>query len=185
MGAVLFILGACLIAGVFIYVYFTNREMSRAQSTLEDYWELAVKSRDKGQVDLHGGIARLVIPKIDLDYIVVELSSSDDQENLKRGPGHVPNTAYPGTTGNFVVAGHRTTYGAPFRDIDQLKPGDKVTVETLDNKYSYKVTAQLKVPPTDTEVLRQDGPVRITLSACDPPYSAKQRLIVIAELVPN
>ncbi|MBN1289213.1 MAG: class E sortase [Actinobacteria bacterium] len=182
-GAVLFLIGASLLAGVYLYIYNTNRSMSRAQSDLMEYWGKAINNRDTEPPDLHGGVAHLTIPEIDVDYIVVELEGTDDQENLKRGPGHVPGTAYPGLTGNVVIAGHRTTYGAPFRNIDLLKAGDKVIVETIDGKFVYEVTKQLKVDPGDTSVLSQEGEPRVTLSACDPPYSASKRLIVIGYLV--
>ncbi|MBN2169527.1 MAG: class E sortase [Actinobacteria bacterium] len=182
-GAVIFLIGASILAGVYLYLRSTNRTMSSAQSDLMKYWVRALNDRNGEPPDLYGGVAHLTIPKIDVDYIVVDLDGMDDQDNLKRGPGHVPGTAYPGVTGNVVIAGHRTTYGAPFRNIDKLEAGDKIIIETLDGKFVYEVTEQLKVDPSDISVLNQEGKPRVTLSACDPPYGASKRLIVIGDLV--
>ncbi len=114
---------------------------------------------------------------------MVELWGLDDAENLKRGPGHIPSTAYPGQPGNCVISGHRTTYGAPFRNIEQLAPGDEILLITAENRYIYEVYEQRIVLPTDLTVLEQTGEAKLTLTACHPWYSAAQRIVVIARLV--
>ena len=110
--------------------------------------------------------------------------------DLKTGPGHMPGTAMPGQLGNLVVSGHRTTYGAPFSRLDELEVGDPVVVETRDAWFTYTVTGSEIVAPSAVEVAYpvpgQAGatPTRrlMTLTTCHPRYSARQRLIVSAEL---
>ncbi|MDH5238105.1 MAG: sortase, partial [Acidimicrobiia bacterium] len=84
--------------------------------------------------------ARITIPAIGLDKVVVE---GVQVEDLRRGPGHYTSTPMPGQPGNAAIAGHRTTYGAPFHDIDQLQPGDEVTVQTFQGTFTYRVLPQL------------------------------------------
>jgi sortase A len=123
--------------------------------------------------------AHLVIPKIDLDKIVVEGVSVAD---LKRGPGHYPGSPLPGQPGNAAIAGHRTTYGAPFNRIDELSPGDEIMVTTLQGSFRYEVFDQQIVSPDAVEVLNDFHDNRLTLTACNPKYSASQRIVVIAKL---
>lgn len=126
--------------------------------------------------------AHIVIPKIGVDKIVVEGVSLPD---LKKGPGHYPETPLPGQDGNAAIAGHRTTYGAPFGRIDELEPGDEITVETVQGEFTYLVKEQLIVSPTQGDVLEDKGDNRLTLTACHPKYSARQRIVVVAELAPD
>mgnify|MGYP001193107753 CR=1 FL=1 len=126
--------------------------------------------------------ARIVIPKIGVDKIVVEGVSL---RVLKKGPGHFPETPLPGQEGNAAIAGHRTTYGAPFHRIDELVPGDEITVETVQGEFRYVVSEQLIVAPTQVEVLDDKGDDRLTLIACHPKYSARQRIVVVAQLAPE
>ena len=126
--------------------------------------------------------AHLVIPKIGLDKIVVEGVSLRD---LKKGPGHYPESPLPGQEGNAAIAGHRTTYGAPFNRIDELRRGYEIHVETIQGSFNYLVTEQLIVSPTQVEVLQDKGDNRLTLTACHPKYSARQRIVVVAELAPD
>ncbi|MEO8693243.1 MAG: class E sortase [Acidimicrobiales bacterium] len=135
-------------------------------------------------------IAHIRAPKIDLDKIVVEGVEVDD---LRKGPGHYRSTPMPGQRGNAAIAGHRTTYGAPFNRIDELDPGDEISVSTLQGDFTYKVLPQtdesgdvsghLIVSPNDVWVLDDMGDNRLTLTACHPKYSANQRIIVQAVLV--
>lgn len=129
-------------------------------------------------------VARIQIPKIGLDNIVVNGVGEDD---LRKGPGHYPQTPLPGQVGNAAIAGHRTTYGHPFGDIDQLATGDVISVQTLQGSFTYRVFAQLVVDPSDTGVLAPDPgrPATLTLTTCNPKYSAAQRLIVKAALDPQ
>jgi sortase A len=126
--------------------------------------------------------ARLRIPAIGVDKIVVEGVALPD---LKKGPGHYPESPLPGQEGNAAIAGHRTTYGAPFNRIDELVPGDEVTVETVQGEFTYVVTEQLIVSPTQVDVLEDKGDNRLTLTACHPKYSARERIVVVAELAPE
>ncbi len=126
--------------------------------------------------------ARIRIPKIGVDKIVVEGVSLRD---LKKGPGHCPGTPLPGQEGNAAIAGHRTTYGAPFNRIDELVPGDEIFVETVQGEFRYLVTEQLIVAPTQVEVLDDAGDDRLTLTACHPKYSARERIVVVSELAPE
>jgi sortase A len=126
--------------------------------------------------------AHIRIPTIGVDKIVVEGVSLRD---LKKGPGHYPGTPLPGQEGNAAIAGHRTTYGAPFNRIDELVPGDEIFVETVQGEFRYLVTEQQIVAPTQVEVLDDAGDNRLTLTACHPKYSARQRIVVVAELAPD
>ena len=108
----------------------------------------------------------------------------------EEGPRPHPGTALAGELGNHVVSGHRTTYGAPFNRLDELEPGDAVVVETRDTWFTYRVTGTQVVQPTAVEVTfpvpgdRDATPTKrlLTLTTCNPKYSARQRLIVSAEL---
>lgn len=122
-------------------------------------------------------IGRIDIPAIDLDEYVVE---GTDTEDLRKGPGHYPETPLPGEPGTAAIAGHRTTYGAPFRHIDDLRRGDRILVETPFGRYSYRVERTKVVDDQDRSVLARVGHQRLVLSACHPLYSAAQRVIVFA-----
>ena len=128
-------------------------------------------------------VAIIRIPRIGLDKVVVEGTSTAD---LRKGPGHYAGMPLPGQIGNAGIAGHRTTYGAPFADLDQLLPGDLIQVETLSGTFDYLVSEPpFIVNPGQTEVLDQPDPqeptATITLTTCNPKYSARQRLVVKAE----
>ncbi len=125
-------------------------------------------------------MARILIPDIGVDKIVVEGVTLDD---LKRGPGHYPDAPMPGQPGNAAIAGHRTTYGAPFNRIDELEAGDEILITTLQGAFRYEVSEQLIVSPGQVEVLDDFGDNRLTLTSCHPKYSARQRIVVVAALV--
>ena len=124
-------------------------------------------------------VAVLRIPKIGLDKTVVEGVGVPD---LKKGPGHYPGTSMLGQAGNAGIAGHRTTYGAPFFEINELGPGDEIYVTTKQGSFLYEVTEQLIVSPDEIEVLHDKGDNRLTLTSCHPRYSARERMIVVAAL---
>jgi sortase A len=131
-------------------------------------------------------VAIIRIPRIGVDKVVVEGTSTAD---LRKGPGHYAGMPLPGQIGNAGIAGHRTTYGAPFADLDQLVVNDVIQVETLAGTFDYTVTEPpFVVNPSDTHVLEQppanDPAALLTLTTCNPKYSARQRLIVRAEYVP-
>ncbi|MCL4498829.1 MAG: sortase [Chloroflexi bacterium] len=122
---------------------------------------------------------RIIIPKIELDQVVVEGAGP---ESLKNGPGHYPETVDPGDRGNVAVAGHRVTYTHPFNRIDELQVGDVIVLETLDATYEYKVTGADVRDPSDTTNLRPSPDARLTLTTCTPKYSAASRLNIVATL---
>ena len=102
---------------------------------------------------------------------------------LKAGAGHMPTTPLPGQPGNAVISGHRTTYGAPFHELDQLQPGDLIEVETAIGVHSYAVTETIIVKPTAIWVAQHRDGAWLTLTTCHPKFSSRQRLVVFAELV--
>ena len=123
--------------------------------------------------------ASIAIPKIGLDEIVVE---GVGVEELKKGVGHYPDTKMPGESGNAALAGHRTTYGAPFNRLDDLVAGDVINVTTRRGSFKYTVTEKKYVTPEDVWVLDDTPDNRLTLTTCHPKYSAEQRLIIFAAL---
>lgn len=125
-------------------------------------------------------IARIRIPEIGVNKIVVEGTEADD---LRKGPGHYPRTSLPGMRGTVGIAGHRTTYGAPFNEIDKLERGDRITVDMPYGRFTYRVEGTRIVKPTAVEVVRRVGYDRLVLSACHPKYSAAERIIVFARQV--
>ena len=132
-------------------------------------------------------VARLRIPAIDLDWIVVEGVGTDD---LAKGPGHFRETPLPGQLGNSAIAGHRTTHGAPFGDLDELKPHDLITVERADGSglFTYEVKNIVVVSPSEyAAVIPTVDPTiaTLTLATCTPKYTSRQRMIVNAVLVPE
>jgi sortase A len=107
--------------------------------------------------------------------------------DLRRGPGHYPGTAEPGQPGNVGISGHRTTYGAPFYDLDQLEPGDAVhLVDRQGREWVYDVIEQRVIAPTDLWVVGEDpletGAPMLTLTTCHPRFSSRERLVVFAQL---
>ena len=122
---------------------------------------------------------RIELPTVGRDYVVVE---GTDEASLRKGPGHYPETTLPGQGGTVAVAGHRTTYLAPFRTIDRLERGDELVVEMPWARFTYAVEDQRIVPPTRTEVTDPVDHERLVLSACHPLYSAEQRIVVFAAL---
>ena len=121
----------------------------------------------------------IVIPKIGLDEMLVE---GVGVEELKHGVGHYPDTRMPGERGNAALAGHRTTYGAPFNRLDDLAAGDPITVTTRAGTFRYEVMEKRVVTPDEVSVLDNTADNRLTLTTCHPKYSAEQRLIVVARL---
>lgn len=126
------------------------------------------------------GIGTIEIPSAKIDYVIVE---GTDTETLKKGPGRYPETFLPGQENTIGIAGHRTTYGAPFHDIDKIGDGDEITVEMPYATFTYEVEKARIVEPTDVEIVRSVGRERLVLTACHPLYSAAQRYAVFADLV--
>ncbi|MEY2959242.1 MAG: hypothetical protein RLZZ01_1810 [Actinomycetota bacterium] len=129
--------------------------------------------------------ARLELPKIGKDLYVVP---GVDVEDLKKGPGHYPDSPLPGQLGNASIAGHRTTYGEPFFDIDQLAPGDQMIVTMITgDRFVYEVTGTQIVTAADYWVVTTTDPTiaELTLTSCHPKFSASQRIVVKGLLVPE
>lgn len=125
-------------------------------------------------------IAMLWIPKIALEKTVVHGTRFS---HLKTGPGHFENSAMFGHAGNAAIAGHRTTYGAPFERLDELTLGDRVWVRTVEGQFEYRVVEQRVVRPTEVSVVARTAEPLLTLVTCHPKYSASTRLVIRAELV--
>ncbi len=126
-------------------------------------------------------IARIEMPTIGVDNIVV---AGVEKSDLKKGPGHYPETPMPGQLGNAAIAGHRTTYGQPFFDIDKLNTGDEIVVTTLTGRYVYRVTGQQIVSPADYQVIATTDTTRatLTLTSCHPKWTARERIVITSEL---
>jgi sortase A len=106
-----------------------------------------------------------------------------DEGSLQKGPGHYPQTPLPGQPGTTAIAGHRTTFLAPFRTIDQLRSGDTIVIRMPYGCFTYKVERSVVVNPDALWVTNPVGYDRLVLSACNPLYSASQRIIVFARRV--
>ncbi len=170
---------------------YTAQEQKKLDTSLLHEWERpAVAQGPVVPVFAPGtAFARIYLPTLGAKqtYVVVEGVTKAD---LKKGPGHIPGTGYPGQLGNTVISGHRTTYGAPFNRIDELAAGDAIVVETGTAFLTYKVERLTVVKPTRVDVTypvpgKKDAvPTQslLTLTTCHPKYSAKSRLIVRAVL---
>ena len=135
--------------------------------------------RELHELSTGDAIGRIVISKIAASYDVVQ---GTDSTSLEKGPGHYPATALPGLGQTVAIAGHRTTYLAPFRHIDALRPGDQIVVKMPYGEFTYVVEYRRIVLPTALWVTRNVGYDRLVLSACHPLYSAAKRIIVFARL---
>jgi sortase A len=124
-------------------------------------------------------IGRLKIPRLDADFVMVKGS---DPSDLRKGPGTFDGSPLPGLGGTAAIAGHRTTYLAPFRHIDDLKPGDRITIEMPYATFTYRVQRTRIVSPDAVKILRDVGYDRLVLSACHPLFSAAQRIVVVSRL---
>jgi sortase A len=119
----------------------------------------------------------------DMNGLNMVFVQGTDESSLELGPGHYPETAMPGQGKTVAIAGHRTTYLAPFRHIDSMKQGDKITLKMPYGTFVYAVQKTEIVDPSDVGVVHETGYERLVLSACNPLYSAAQRFIVFAKLV--
>lgn len=124
----------------------------------------------------------LEIPKLGISKTLFEGVSLNTLDN---GPGHWPGTAMPGHIGNVVIGGHRTTKDRPFRDIDQLLPGDEVILSTLEGRFVYRVNRTEVVTPDSLWIIDQTPAFTATLFACHPVGSTRERIIVFLDLDDN
>jgi sortase A len=169
--------------GMLAYPFATNLYQDRVQSRL-DRRLASPELRQRyqaGQLAEGDALTRLTIPAINVNVVVVEGTSASA---LRAGAGHYPNTPLPGEDGNVAIAGHRTTYGKPFANLDQLKPGDSVELDTPVGRNFYKVSQNwFVVNAADWTPIKQTPGKTLTLTTCHPKGSAKQRLVVKAEFV--
>lgn len=199
VGRALQILGALfLLAGLGIGGYLawllwgTGLETTRAQAELRERFVVGARRPEEAPpaervAKVPGrAVAILQIPRIGLDMVVVE---GTDTEALKKGPGHYLQTAYPWEDrGRVGIAGHRTTYGAPFWSLDRLRPGDPIVLQTEYGTFRYVVTRTAITPPSGILpsgrfVLEQTERPTLVLTTCNPRFSASQRLVVFADRV--
>lgn len=173
----LLVLGA---VGLLGYPFFTNIWQSRLQARLAH--QLAsdrslAREYQSRSVPVGDSLTRLEIPAIGVDVVVVQGVSAAD---LQAGAGHYPTTPLPCQEGNVALAGHRTTYGRPFANVDRLRPGDRIIFTTPAGRCVYEVSrAPFVVLPTDTAVVADTpGQFTVTLTSCTPKGSASHRLIV-------
>lgn len=124
-------------------------------------------------------VGRIHIPHIGSNFVLV---NGTDAASLRDGPGLYPTNPFPGAPGTVAIAGHRTTYLAPFRHIDALRPGDQIVIDMPYGHFVYHVEGKRIVSPTDVSVVRPVGYDRLVLSACHPLFSAAQRIIIFARL---
>lgn len=196
----------CLVgAGVLLYPYYTDYTAGQAQKGLSA--ALAQRAEAAGQGAQGAGrqvaaanetsqpsaapaadlpppekgapIGKISIPKIGVDWIFVE---GTDLETLKKGPGRYSGSPLPGRRGNLAIAGHRTTYGAPFNRLDELAQGDEISVSDGAKTYLYRVSEKKIVAPSDLSVIAPTTDYRLTLTTCNPKFSARERLIIVATL---
>lgn len=162
---------------------------SRSQARLEREFDALKNDPDRpkngaelaAKVGFGQGIGRIEIPKIGLAAVFVQ---GTDEASLMLGPGHYPETDLPGEGGLIAIAGHRTTYGAPFGGIDLLDSGDKVKLIMPYGIYRYRYDETQIVDPSDRSVLEPEkGVEQLVLSACHPPYSAAERIVVTLDLI--
>jgi sortase A len=130
-------------------------------------------------VQLGDPLGRLRIPSIEVSQVVVQGTESSE---LANGPGHYPSTVFPGRRGTVAVAGHRTTYGAPFRHIDGVHRGDRIELTMPYGRFTYRAESTRIVPSDAWWITREVGYDRLVLSACHPLYSATHRIVVFARL---
>ncbi len=195
-----------LVAGVLVLLFIpyllwgTGIITARAQSELRQQFAAAQKQHH-ADVNLHSRthplgaptlaptiaapaagqpVGIISIPKISLDMAIVE---GTDAEQLRSGPGHYPGTPLPGEQGNVAIAGHRTTYLHPFYNLNELVPGDDIDILTVQGLFEYQVMSSQAVDPTDVAVVAPTPTPMLTLTTCNPRYSASQRLVVQAKLV--
>jgi sortase A len=135
--------------------------------------------REEHQIKTGDAVGRIDIGKIGVGYTIIQ---GTDELSLEKGPGHYPGTALPGMGQTVAIAGHRTTYLAPFKRINELAPGDRIVLTMPYGRFTYAVQYHRIVLPTALWVTHNVGYDRLVLSACNPLYSAAQRIIVFARL---
>lgn len=134
--------------------------------------------QERRAVKTGDAIGTIELPNIG-SYTVVQ---GTDTATLEKGPGHYPQTAFPGLGETVAIAGHRTTYLAPFRHLDSVKRGQQIVLTLRYARFTYAVQYSRVVDPNAWWITRNVGYDRLVLSACNPLYSASQRIVVFARL---
>lgn len=200
LGIALIVIGLAII----IYPFYINLILARREADMLTSWNVELASlqdtndnkeiestnnkedlileKDTKLVDPEKKLPfKISIPEIDLEWIVNE---GTDYRTLREGPGFYIGSALPGEAGTCVVAGHRTTYGAPFNRLDELEEGDEIFLETDGNEeFTYIVTGKKAVLPTDMSVLENTDYPTLLLSTCTPKYFSTRRLIIFARII--
>jgi sortase A len=135
---------------------------------------------DKHAMTAHPAFGMIVIPKINLVHPIFE---GIEESAIHWGPGHWPGSAIPGSVGNAVFAGHRVTHTRPFLDIDLLAPGDQIIFHLATGTYVYEITNHVIVGPNDLWITNPTPTPTVTIFACHPKHSAKQRYVVQGKLI--
>ncbi|RZU34042.1 class E sortase [Blastococcus saxobsidens] len=210
LGELLVTCGAVLLLFVAYELYvtdlLTDRRQDQLTEQLQEDWAQPGPARDLREVEIGDAFGVLRIPRLGEDYARVVLEGTTEAE-LSQGPGHYAGTAMPGEQGNVALAGHRVGKGSPFLDLDAMRPGDPIVVETADSWFVYRVLGDPSsgdleadpsgipgrqiVRPTALEVISPTpnqaasaapSGAYLTLTTCHPRFSAQQRLIVHARL---
>jgi sortase A len=139
---------------------------------------MAVLATDLGRRTAAGGpLGRIAVPGAGASFVFV---AGTGESSLRKGPGHYAGAALPGQRGTVAIAGHRTTYSAPFRHLDRLRRGVTITLTMPYGRFSYRVEGKRVVAPSHVAVLRHVRHDRLVLTTCTPPVSATKRLVVTA-----
>lgn len=191
LSVLLFLAGAGMFAFPFATDVYADRMLQRPLEA--EFGTDAMRDKYAArQVESGDPLTRIIIPRLGVDAMVVEGTS---QAALRAGAGHYPNTPLPGEAGNVAIAGHRVTYGRPFNRMDELRVGDEIKLETPLAMHTYRVVAHPDVAspcpngacwvthPHDWEVVAPTPGSMLTLTTCHPKGSARERLILRAELV--
>ena len=156
-----------------------DRKLLARLGSLDRRLAYAARALDR-RTDDGDPLGRISMRSIGVSSVVV---AGTGASSLRLGPGHYPGTPLPGARGTVAIAGHRTTYGAPFRRLDKLGPGDRIELRMPYGRFTYVVDRRRIVAPTATWVTRRVDHDQLILSACHPLYSAAKRIVVFARLV--
>lgn len=181
-----------------VYAKFKQRQLSGQLNDLENLTQLQLRAvqrlkSEKRRVTFLARllrretktgdpIGRIKIKRIGISFVVVEGTKAND---LRAGPGHYSDTPFPGLRGTVAIAGHRTTYAAPFRKLNKMRKGDLITLEMPYAKFTYKTQRKPQIVSPDAYefVTSRKRYNRLALTACHPLYSAKQRIVLFARLI--
>jgi sortase A len=156
-----------------------SAEDARALAAVRSGRLAELARREQRRVGAGHALGRIDLPTLGRSYVIVQGTNSGD---LRKGPGHYPNTPLPGEAGTVALAGHRTTYLAPFKTINDLHAGDPIVLRMPYATFTYRVQESRIVLPSALWVTRDVGYPRLVLSACHPLYSAAKRIVVFAKL---